>query len=199
MYIHVICICIYIYIYIYTYTYIHIHVYIYIYIYILHILYIYMLYIYVCSVRSSSVASSWMHLRLPQQQRKQRHNQTSKQTRNNQANRQASEQTSERASDQSSSKHTPAAVSQPEGGKRQVPARLAALTARRVFVEQLLNHRHRNLKAFREHVQNHVVYCFMSEIFIEVSGLGVRVVWKLLIVCVYVYYIIFYVHIYIYI
>ena len=46
--------------------------------------------------------------------------------------------------------------------------------------EQLPNHRHRNLKAFEEHIQKHVSSCFVTELYLyNFSGLGVRVAWKL--------------------
>ena len=46
--------------------------------------------------------------------------------------------------------------------------------------ERLPDHWHRNLKAFEEHIQRHVFFCFITEQFVyNLSGLGVRVVWKL--------------------
>ena len=43
--------------------------------------------------------------------------------------------------------------------------------------ERFPDHRHRNLKAFREHIQNMVSNCFITEqYFKNLPGLGVRVV-----------------------
>ena len=46
--------------------------------------------------------------------------------------------------------------------------------------ERFPDHRHRNLKAFRERIQNRVSYWFVTEYYLyDSSGLGVRVVRKL--------------------
>ena len=48
--------------------------------------------------------------------------------------------------------------------------------------EQLPSHRHRNLKAFEEHIQTHISSCFITEWYLyNFSGLVARVVWKLFI------------------
>ena len=46
--------------------------------------------------------------------------------------------------------------------------------------EQLPNRRHQNLKAFEEHIQQYGSVCFVTEQYLyNLSGYGVRVVWKL--------------------
>ena len=61
--------------------------------------------------------------------------------------------------------------------------RTACSTIQGRLYEQLPNHRHRNLKAFEEHIQKHIYYLFVTESYLYYfSGSGVRVVWKLFII-----------------
>ena len=50
------------------------------------------------------------------------------------------------------------------------------------YLERFPDHRHRNLKAFREHIQKMTSSCFITERYLyNFSWLGVRVVWNLFI------------------
>ena len=51
---------------------------------------------------------------------------------------------------------------------------------REYYNERFSDHRHRNLKAFREHLKHLVSYGFITERYLyNCSWLGVRMVWKL--------------------
>ena len=53
-------------------------------------------------------------------------------------------------------------------------------TEHRAQIERFPDHRHRSLKAIEEHFQIHVSDCFVTELYLHnISGSGVRVVWKL--------------------
>ena len=63
-----------------------------------------------------------------------------------------------------------------------MPLYLAAASYRLASSERFPDHRHRNFKAFREHIKHQDPACSITEQYLyNLSWLGVRVVWKLFI------------------